>query len=314
MSKKKNDAAERVAAIMADTVAPIAEAIAAGIADPEGWSAPWHRADPAAFLPTNPSTGATYTGGNRIALAVRVMFAGASPWWATFRQWQNMSTDDAPVSVRRGEKASYVIRPATAKRTDTDTGEETTRIIGWRGHAVFHAGQVDGWTPPEPVDVEPAAPVDERADIAGAYTFAAGIGARVEESPTAGASYSPQLDRVMMPDRDRFTSGHGAWSTMAHELTHWTGHPDRLARTFGKRFGDDAYAAEELTAELGAAFTLAAIGRSTEPRPDHAHYLAHWLRILNSAPDALWHVAGRAERAAAYLVERSAVLPEPVTA
>jgi len=47
----------------------------------------------------------------------------------------------------------------------------------------------------------------------------------------------------------------------------------------GKRFGDNAYSVEELVAELTAAFTLAHLGLSSEPRPDHAQYIASWLRV-----------------------------------
>lgn len=328
--KKKNDRAERVAEVMATTTAAIVDAIEQGIANPGAWRAPWHHANPDQMTPTNAATGNAYTGGNRIALAILSMATGCPTQWATFAQWSGLSKhspacraattdpgtrkerrpecgeDCTVVHVERGQKAAaYVIRPATAKREDEKTGEAKTIILGWNAHAVFHAGQVAGWTAPRVEHPEPvAAPVDAD-DIADAFHFAAGIGARVVESPHAGASYSPTLDHVTMPDRDRFTSGHGAWSTMAHELTHWTGHPDRLARTFGKKFGDRDYAAEELCAEMGAAFTLAALGRSSEPREDHAHYLAHWLEVLKSSPDALWHVAGRAEKAAAYLVERS---------
>jgi antirestriction protein ArdC len=197
------------------------------------------------------------------------------------------------------------LRPATSKRTDAD-GNEKVHVFGYNAHAVFHAGQVDGYDmPPEPERVRPAH--DERGDIADAFTFAAGIGARVDESDYAGASYSPTFDRVMMPERDRFDTGDGAWSTMTHELTHWTGHESRLARTYGKRFGDDAYAAEELVAELGAAFTLAAIGRTSEPRADHAHYLASWLRVLRADPSRLWSAAGHADRAANYLIEHATI-------
>jgi antirestriction protein ArdC len=133
---------------------------------------------------------------------------------------------------------------------------------------------------------------------------------RVNESPTAGAFYAPNADAVTVPDRGRWHSADGAWSTIAHECTHWTGHESRLARTFGKRFGDDAYAIEELCAELGAATVLAMRGRSKEPRPDHGHYLAHWLRVLKETPSALFTAAAAAEKAATYLAERAIDLAE----
>jgi antirestriction protein ArdC len=177
-------------------------------------------------------------------------------------------------------------------------------VVGFSAHAVFHAGQVDGWTEPElehPGELGPS----DGADVAAAFRWGALTGARINEHETRGASYSPTLDVVTMPSRERFTSGHGCWSTLAHELVHWTGHESRLNRSFGRRFGDDAYAAEELCAELGASFVLAAIGRSNEPRPDHAQYLASWLRVLKADPSALWTVAGKASKAVEYLTARA---------
>lgn len=335
---KTNKRAEKVDAAIAATVAPIVAAIEAGIADPTAWRAPWHDVDPMTLLPYCPSTDYAYTSGNRLALGLYSACTGAPHHWGTFNQWRDMSKHSTEcnatakenergwterpdcgaachvVSVRKGETSHMsIIRPAMAKTTNEQTGEEGSKIVGWCAYPVFHAGQVEGYTMPT-AERAPGAPEHERADIDRAYTWAAGIGARVIESPNAGASYSPQLDRVQMPDRDRFTSAHGCWSTMAHELTHWTGHESRLARTYGKRFGDDAYAAEELVAELGAAFTLAAIGRSSEPREDHAQYLAAWLRVLKADPSRLWTAAKHAETASAYLIERATIGAELVTA
>lgn len=54
--------------------------------------------------------------------------------------------------------------------------------------------------------------------------------------------------------------------------THWTRHPTRLDREFGrKRWGDDGYAREELVAELGAAFLCADLGLELQPRGEWSH-------------------------------------------
>ena len=95
------------------------------------------------------------------------------------------------------------------------------------------------------------------------------------------------------------------YSTLAHELTHWTGHKARLDRTFGKRFGDEAYAIEELTAELGAAFTCAAHGMTSTTR--HAGYLKGWLEVIKAHPRALFMAASAASKASAFLHD-----PEPI--
>lgn len=89
---------------------------------------------------------------------------------------------------------------------------------------------------------------------------------------------------------------------MAHELTHWTKHPKRLDRDFGrKQWGDEGYAREELVAELGAAFLCADLGLTPEPRADHASYLASWLKVLKDDKRTIFSAASHAQRAADYL-------------
>ena len=84
--------------------------------------------------------------------------------------------------------------------------------------------------------------------------------------------------------------------------THWTRHPARLDREFGrKRWGDEGYAAEELVAELGSAFLSADLGLTPEPREDHAAYIASWLKVLKNDKRAIFTAAAHAERAAAFL-------------
>ncbi|MBY0333132.1 MAG: antirestriction protein, partial [Acetobacteraceae bacterium] len=83
---------------------------------------------------------------------------------------------------------------------------------------------------------------------------------------------------------------------------HWTGHPSRLARDLTGRFGSQAYAAEELVAELGAAFALAALGLAAEPREDHARYVAHWLGLLRGDRRAVFAAASKAQAAADWLI------------
>jgi antirestriction protein ArdC len=91
------------------------------------------------------------------------------------------------------------------------------------------------------------------------------------------------------------------YSTLLHELTHWTSAPARCNRELGKRFGDKAYAMEELVAELGAAFLCAELGITDEPRADHAQYLDHWLTVMKADKKAIFTAASKASEAAAFL-------------
>ena len=105
-----------------------------------------------------------------------------------------------------------------------------------------------------------------------------------------------------MPHIDAFADAEAYYAVLAHELIHWTGHRSRLDRDLSLgRFGDEAYAREELVAELGAAFVCADLGLTLEPRPDHARYIASWLRVLRGDRRFIAAAAAHAERAAALL-------------
>jgi antirestriction protein ArdC len=90
-------------------------------------------------------------------------------------------------------------------------------------------------------------------------------------------------------------------ATKLHELLHWSGAPQRLNREFGERFGDEAYAFEELIAEIGACMLMAELSIAPNIRPDHAQYLAHWLGILKQDKRAIFTAAARAQEAVEFL-------------
>lgn len=106
---------------------------------------------------------------------------------------------------------------------------------------------------------------------------------------------------MQLPRFANFRDPESYYATLAHEATHWTGHASHLARDLSGRFGSAAYAAEELVAELGAAFTCAGLGIGTEPRLDYAHYVARWLELLKSDTRAVFTAAGKAQQAADWM-------------
>src|ERR1035438_3600041 len=101
-----------------------------------------------------------------------------------------------------------------------------------------------------------------------------------------------------MPPFAAFVENVAYYSTLAHEHTHWTARSERCDRQLGKRFADSAYAAEELIAELGAAFVCAHLGLSTEPREDHVEYIQSWLKVLRADKRAIFTAASKAQQAA----------------
>lgn len=105
-----------------------------------------------------------------------------------------------------------------------------------------------------------------------------------------------------MPVFECFRSPESYYATLAHELTHWTKHAKRLDREFGrKKWGDEAYAREELVAELGAAFLCADLGLTPEAGTDHAAYIQSWLKVLKNDKRAVFSAAAHAQRAANFL-------------
>ena len=281
--------------VMANVVAELVDQIEAGAGT---WAMPW-RTLPTG-IPTNAATGVTYSGGNVIALTLAAARRGWPNRWATYKQWQALGAQ-----VRKGQAGTYGIRwnvkpGETITEDDPDTGEPVTlqtadRVTWAKPFVVFNTHQVDGDPhPPTPSRVDPLER-DQDADA-----FFAAIPARVRWG-AGGPCYRTATDDVLMPDFDAFHTTADAYSTLAHELGHWTGHRTRLARTYGRRFGDHTYTAEELVAELSAAFTCALVGIDTVARTDHAAYLAHWCQMLRTRPAVLWSVASKAQAATDYL-------------
>ena len=75
----------------------------------------------------------------------------------------------------------------------------------------------------------------------------------------------------------------------------------RFDRDLSGRFGIEAYAVEELVAELGAAFLCADLSITNTPRPDHAAYIANWLEVLKRDKRAIFTAARKAAQASDFL-------------
>ena len=115
------------------------------------------------------------------------------------------------------------------------------------------------------------------------------------------AAYVPSNDEILLPAPEAFLTADAYYSVAFHELTHWTGAPHHIGRDHSGTFGSPAYAREELIAELGAAFWCTQAGISAVTRPDHAAYLASWLRVLRTDARALVTVASKAQAAIDHL-------------
>jgi antirestriction protein ArdC len=260
---------------------------------------PWHRSAGNIMRPVNISSQKAYRGVNVLTLWATADAQGySSGTWGTYKQWT-----EAGAQVRKGEKAAYIVfyKEFTVAADDADSDDAGTRLFA-RATPVFAAEQVDGFTPPalETPLVTVITPI-ERAEA-----FVAATGASIAHGG-GRAFYRPSTDSIQLPPREAFigtatsTPAESYYSTLLHELSHWTSAEGRCNRQLGKRFGDQAYAAEELIAELGAAFLCADLGITDEPRADHAQYLASWLSVLKTDKKAIFTAASKASEAAAFL-------------
>jgi len=159
----------------------------------------------------------------------------------TYKQAQ-----DIGAQVRAGEKSTHVVFTKKLRLKDKETNEE--KQVGMlKAYSVFKVAQIDGFEP----ETGEEAPPEMRQDSAQLFIAATKADIRIGGDR---AAYIPALDLIILPPESDFeTRGHFL-ATALHECGHWSGHKSRLDRDLKSRFNEKAYAAEELVAELTAAF------------------------------------------------------------
>ena len=283
-----------------------AEVSARIVAELERGAAPWVKpwsATAGQNVPQNAVTSRPYSGCNVILLWLARDRGWSTPRFLTFKQ-----AIDAGGNVRKGEHGTkvYFVKQLQVK---DDVGEEAeSRLIPMmREYTVFNVEQCDGL--PEsiragkPMRVRNPDTRDELAD-----EFLRSTGADIREGH-GEALYVPSHDFISMPAFQAFRGADHFYNVIFHELTHWTGHKKRLDRDLKNRFGSRDYAAEELVAELGAAFLSAEFGFDGDVR--NAGYIATWIDLLKSDKRAFFTACSKASKAAEYL--RGLALADPAT-
>lgn len=251
------------------------------------WLRPWRDDKSGSALePYNAATGRPYNGVNLLVL-------GCMPYadlgWLTFRQALELGGN-----VKRGERGTLIVFWKFERKRDEETGEERTVPFA-RGYTVFNVEQCENIDPAKLK--RPIAPAAGDGDM---NALAARVGAIVRHGGNR-AFYTTRGDYIGMPSVDAFKSADHYQATLAHELTHWTGHENRCKREFGKRFGDSAYAFEELVAEIGSAFLCARAGLALDGL-QHPAYIASWLKVLKEDKRAIFTASSKAREAAAFLL------------
>lgn len=261
------------------------------------WVKPWTtEGGGAPLLPYNAASGRLYQGVNVLLLWKATLQKGYSrPAWLGYHQARELGGQ-----VKKGEKATLIVYGSTfVPKEDRGKPEEEQHPVPFlKRWFVFNVEQVARL--PEHVAPTPK-PVSLPDAIEQVEAFLKTIGAKVRHGGDR-ACYTPALDGIQLPSPEAFESAPHYYATSLHEHAHWTGHESRLNRDLSGRFGEAAYAAEELVAELSAAFLCAAL--SIPGRLRHAEYLGSWLQLLQHDARAIFTAASKATEAARYLEEK----------
>ena len=264
------------------------------------WIKPWS-ATAGQNVPQNAVTNRPYSGCNVILLWLARNCGWQTPRFLTFKQ-----AIEAGGNVRKGEHGTKVYFVKQLQVKDGDGEEADIRLVPMlREYTVFNVDQCENL----PDSVKAGKPMRVRnpdTRDALADEFLRSTGADIREGQGA-AYYVSSHDFISMPAFEAFKSADSFYNVTFHELAHWTGHKSRLDRDLKHRFGERAYAAEELVAELGAAFLSAEFSFDGDVR--NAGYIATWIELLKADKRAFFTACNRASKAADYL--RGLALAEP---
>jgi antirestriction protein ArdC len=265
------------------------------------WVQPWSQT-PGLNVPANAVTGRAYSGVNTLLLWTARSVGWPQPRFLTFKQ-----ALEAGGHVCKGEHGQHVVFVKDLHVRETDEEEEARVVRMLRSYTVFNIAQCDEL--PEKITAVPPGPnPDQRNKLI--EEFISAIGAKMTETDGDEAYYTAASDLIVLPRFELFRGRAVHSATLFHELIHWTGHPSRLDRQLGARFGTTAKAAEELIAELGAAFLCAEF--SIDGIIPHAAYIETYLELFVDDPKAIFTAASKAQAAVDYL--RGLVLAEPIRA
>ncbi len=245
------------------------------------WNKPWNALNPMSV------EGRPYSGINRLLLSFAPY---ADTRYLTYKKAVSLGGH-----VKKGEHGHMVVYYKVTKLQDKDDEQLTRSIPFMRLYTVFNVEQCEGLNlaPLPALESLDFTPIDKAHEIIARW---GGMPKLQHKEPSA--FYSPMLDYINMPKPETFKSVEGYYSTLFHEMTHSTGHPERLHRFEIGGYTHDSYSREELVAEVGSAFlcALAHIEKDTIIQ-NHAAYLQSWTRAINGDKNLVIVAASKAQKA-----------------
>lgn len=241
-------------------------------------------------------------------------YTGSNIWATAITMWKHGLTDPRFLTFNQVKALGGTVKKGTStpiffyKQTKNEDTDERNTIL--RVYNAFNVELVEGI---DLRDLKSTAILDNQNPNDGAGSedqvdaYVRNTSAKIRNSET-GAFYSPLDDAIFMPSKKRFI-GDGDYatvsyySTLLHELVHWTGSVSRLNRDSIKEYNKkrEVRAKEELIAEIGAAMLCKRFALTTKVRPDHASYIKSWISLLNDSPYELFRASAASKAAVTYL-------------
>ena len=260
------------------------EACLLGETKTPSWVRPWSSVG----SPRNGFSNRAYQGMNSFLLSMKASSKGYSDnRWATYAQ---ISKEGG--QVKYGEKGTKVIMWKFIE--DKKNIGQTIPLL--RAFTVFNINAQTSLNLP----CEVVTNKDER--IQKADDVLNNVGANIQHGKDK-AYFSPMADYIGMPNFEAFNSANDYYATLSHEMIHWTGHESRLDRNLNEgRFGNEAYAFEELVAELGSSFICQELGIDGHFQENHVAYMSSWLKVLKNDTKAIFRASSLATQATKFIL------------
>lgn len=272
-------------------------------AEADGTSLPWSSGYTGVNLMPISGSGRPYRGINIPILWLTALEKGyTGHHWLTFKKINELGGH-----VKNGEHSTIVVFWNPSVKIDENGNEKKQFFL--RYYKVFNVDQTENlpskyYASQDVLQTNP----DGRIELLD--NVFSKIDIKVEHSAGIEPGYVPSLDFIQMPNFGQYQSAESYYATRIHEYVHATGAKKRLGRenAFGNRFGDKAYAFEELVAELGSAFFSAHIGLTGEASQNNIAYLQDWIQVLREDKRSIFTAASKAQQACDWLLKNGGVI------
>ena len=254
-------------------------------------------------MPFNASTNKRYRGINWLMLNYETEQKEYSkPIFSSYKQWASLKGQ-----VKKGSKGTPIVfyRPIM-QPSKIDPSKEVNAGCILNYSTIFNIDQVDlSESTYKPDEFKSG----KQYSIDQIDNFVKATKVEIKNSEGHGCYYSPSQDFINMELKTNFKDTKESdatihyYSTLFHELTHATGHKNRLDRK--NKFDDNkkSYAYEELVAEIGSIFFGFEFNITKTIRDNHAKYLNSWIKALQNDYTFLTGATAQAQKAVDYFME-----------